>query len=79
MGELRTHGVVLLCAQARDCDVAEMPFASRRSQAQMGNANAKKESKQGSEALPASAGDGVERMSIEHGAPPRPFPLARRN
>ena len=54
MGELRTHGVVLLCAQARDCDVAEMPFASRRSQALMGNANAKKESKQGSEASPAS-------------------------
>ena len=56
-----------------------MPFASRRSQALMGNANAKKESKQGSEASPASAGDGVERASIEHGAPSRSFELARRN
>ena len=45
----------------------------------MGMANAKKESKQGSEASPASAGDGLEPASIEHGAPPRPFDLARRN
>ena len=38
-----------------------------------------KESKQDSGASPASAGDGVERASIEHGAPPRPLDLARRN
>ena len=57
-----------------------MPFfTSRRSQAMIGKANAKKQSKQGSEASPASAGDGVERASIEHGAPSRPFDLARRN
>ena len=60
--------------------MAEMPFfTSRRSQAMIGKANAKKQSKQVCEASPASAGDGDARASIEHGAPPRPFALARRN
>ena len=68
-----------LCAGATSDYVEVMPARSRKSLAKLAEHAAKKESKLGSDASPASAGGGVERASIEHGAPPRPFDLARRN
>jgi hypothetical protein len=68
-----------LCAGATSDYVGVMPARSRKSLAKLAEHAAKKASRQGSDASPASAGDGVDRANIEHGAPPRPIDLARRN
>ena len=50
-----------LCAGATSDYVGVMPARSRKSLARLADHAASKDSKQGSEASPASAGDGVER------------------
>ena len=67
-----------LCADATSDYVGGRPARSRKSLAALAQ-HAAKESKQDSRASPASAGDGVERASIERGAPSRSLDLARRN